>query len=314
MSQPRRFRINAKNIFLTYPRCPIPKEEALNQILSTQTPSNKKFVRVCRELHDDGTPHLHVLVQFEGKVQITNKRLFDLTSANRSSRQHPNIQAARSASDVKNYIEKGGDYLDWGQFQVDGRIARGGQQAVNYVYASAINTTNKNAALEIIKEKAPKDFILQYHNINANLDKIFQKPPAPYQNPFSQQTYTVPNELQQWAQDNVMDSAARPIRPKSIIIEGPSRIGKTLWARSLGPHNYLCGHVDLNQKVFSNNSWYNVIDDVSPKYLKHWREFIGAQKDWQSNTKYGKPILVQGGIPSIILCNPGPDTSYISYL
>ena len=51
---------------------------------------------------------------------------------------------------------------------------------------------------------------------------------------------------------------------------------------------------------------------MAPKYLKHWKEFIGAQKDWQSNTKYGKPVLVKGGVPSIILCNS--DMSYKDYL
>nr|ALF37709.1 cell cycle regulator [Beet curly top virus] len=36
----------------------------------------------------------------------------------------PNFQGAKSASDVKQYIEKDGDYVDWGTFQVDGRSAR----------------------------------------------------------------------------------------------------------------------------------------------------------------------------------------------
>lgn len=43
----------------------------MSQLLAISLPSNKKFIRVVRELHDDGQPHLHVLFQLEGKTQIT---------------------------------------------------------------------------------------------------------------------------------------------------------------------------------------------------------------------------------------------------
>ncbi|ADD62432.1 Rep protein [Cotton leaf curl Kokhran virus] len=77
---------------------------------------------------------------------------------------------------------------------------------------------------------------------------------------------------------------------------------------------YLCGHLDLSPRVYSNDAWFNVIDDVDPHYLKHFKEFMGAQKDWQSNTKYGKPVQIKGGIPTIFLCNQGPNSSYKEFL
>nr|URM59638.1 replication-associated protein [Tomato yellow leaf curl virus] len=315
MPQPKRFQIYAKNYFLTYPQCSLTKEEALSQLKNLSTPTNKLFIRVSREFHENGEPHLHVLIQFEGKFKCQNNRFFDLVSSTRSAHFHPNIQGAKSSSDVKAYVEKDGDFIDFGVFQVDGRSARGGQQSANDAYAEAINSGSKAAALNILREKAPKDFVLQFHNLNANLDRIFQEPPAPYISPFLSSSFNqVPDELEVWVSENVMSSAARPWRPNSIIIEGDSRTGKTMWARSLGPHNYLCGHLDLSPKVYSNDAWYNVIDDVDPHYLKHFKEFMGAQRDWQSNTKYGKPIQIKGGIPTIFLCNPGPTSSYREYL
>nr|APX61403.1 AC1 [Tomato yellow leaf curl Thailand virus]APX61411.1 AC1 [Tomato yellow leaf curl Thailand virus] len=315
MAPPNKFRINAKNYFLTYPHCSLTKEEALSQIQALETPTNKLFIRICRELHEDGTPHLHVLIQFEGKFQCKNQRFFDLTSPTRSAHFHPNIQGAKSSTDVKTYMEKDGDVLDHGIFQIDGRSARGGCQSANDAYAEAINSGSKAAALNILKEKAPKDFVLQFHNLNSNLDRIFTPPIEEYISPFSYSSFDqVPEELEEWARHNVLIDAARPLRPMSIVIEGDSRTGKTMWARSLGPHNYLCGHLDLSPKVYNNNVWYNVIDDVDPHYLKHFKEFMGAQRDWQSNTKYGKPVQIKGGIPTIFLCNPGPNSSYKEYL
>nr|AJW80804.1 AC1 [Tomato leaf curl Karnataka virus] len=315
MAAPNRFKINAKNYFLTYLKCSLTKEEALSQLLNLQTPTSKKFIRICRELHEDGTPHLHVLIQFEGKFQCKNNRFFDLTSPTRSAHFHPNIQGAKSSSDVKSYMEKDGDVVDHGVFQIDGRSARGGCQSANDAYAEAINAGSKIEALNILREKAPKDYVLQFHNLNSNLDRIFTPPIEVYVSPFSSSSFDqVPEELEEWAAENVVSAAARPIRPISIVIEGDSRTGKTMWARSLGPHNYLCGHLNLSQKVYSNDAWYNVIDDVDPHYLKHFKEFMGAQRDWQSNIKYQKPVQIKGGIPTIFLCNPGPDSSYKEFL
>ncbi|QGV12713.1 replication-associated protein [Begomovirus myanmarense] len=315
MAPPNKFRINAKNYFLTYPHCSLTKEEALSQIQALETPTKKLFIRICRELHEDGTPHLHVLIQFEGKFQCKNPRLFDLTSPTRSAHFHPNIQGAKSSTDVKTYMDKDGDVLDHGIFQIDGRSARGGCQSANDAYAEAINSGSKAAALNILREKAPKDFVLQFHNLNSNLDRIFTPPAEVYVSPCCSSSFDqVPVELEEWRSENVVGAAARPLRPMSIVIEGASRTGKTMWARSLGPHNYLCGHLDLSPKVYSNDAWYNVIDDVDPHYLKHFKEFMGAQRDWQSNTKYGKPVQIKGGIPTIFLCNPGPNSSYKEFL
>nr|CAJ78224.1 AC1 protein [East African cassava mosaic Zanzibar virus] len=265
MTPPKRFKIQAKNYFLTYPKCSLSKHDALSQILNLPTPTNKKYIKVCRELHDDGQPHLHMLIQFEGKFSCTNKRFFDLVSPTRSTHFHPNIQGAKSSSDVKSYIDKDGDTTEWGEFQIDARSARGGCHNANDACAEALNSGSKAAALLIIKEKLPKEFIFQYHNLSSNLDRIFQEPPARYVSPFLSSSFTnVPEELEVWVSENVMGSAARPWRPNSIVLEGDSRTGKTMWARSLGPHNYLCGHLDLSPKVYSNDAWYNVIDTSTP--------------------------------------------------
>nr|UUV61420.1 C1 [Tomato mottle leaf curl virus] len=318
MPPTKRFQINSKNYFLTYPKCTLSKEEALSQLLALQTPTNKLFVRVSRELHEDGEPHLHVLIQFEGKYNCKNNRFFDLISPTRSAHFHPNIQGAKSSSDVKTYVEKDGDFIDHGVFQIDGRSARGGQQSANDTYAKVLNAGSVMEALNILREEQPKDFVLQQHNIRSNLERIFQKPPEPWVPLFPLSSFTeVPEEMQEWADDCFgRDPAARPARPISIIIEGESRTGKTMWARTLGPHNYLSGHLDFNPRVYSNEAEYNVIDDITPQYLKmkHWKELIGAQRDWQSNCKYGKPVQIKGGIPSIVLCNPGEGASYKDFL
>ncbi|QIE08111.1 replication-associated protein [Camellia oleifera geminivirus] len=313
---PGQFRVYAKNFFLTYPRCSLSKEEALAAILSFQYPTNIKYVRICRELHSNGEPHLHMLIQLQGKFNCRNPRFFDIQSPSQSIQFHPNIVGAKSSSDVKSYIEKDGDIIEHGEFQIDPRSARGGQSSINEAYAAALNTGNKLAALQVIRELDPKTFVTQFHNLNSNLERIFEPPPQIFISKYNPNSFRVTDNMEQWLGESGILDESPVARPLSIIIEGPSRIGKTQWARSLGPHNYLAGHLDFSPKAYSNEVKYNIIDDVAPTYLKmkHWKELIGAQSDWQTNCKYGRPRIITGGIPAIVLCNPGEGASYNEFL
>lgn len=98
----------------------------------------------------------------------------------------------------------------------------------------------------------------------------------------------------------------RPLRPKTMIIEGPSMCGKTQWARSLGLHNYFCNNVDFS--VWNDKALYNVFDDIPFQFLPCKKAILGSQSDFTVNEKYRKKTRVKGGLPSIILCNP--DESY----
>nr|AFD62686.1 Rep [Tomato rugose yellow leaf curl virus] len=312
---PNQFRLAAKNIFLTYPQCDIPKDEALQMLQALPWSIVKPtYVRVAREEHSDGHPHLHCLIQLSGKSNIKDARFFDIAHPRRSANFHPNVQAAKDTNAVKNYITKEGDFCESGQYRVSGSTKANKDD----VYHNAVNAGGVAEALEIIRAGDPKTFIVNYHNVKANIERLFQKAPEQWTPPFPLSSFTnIPDEMQLWADDYFgRGSAARPDRPISIIVEGDSRTGKTMWARALGSHNYLSGHLDFNSRVYSNEAEYNVIDDITPQYLKlkHWKELIGAQKDWQSNCKYGKPVQIKGGIPSIVLCNPGEGASYKDFL
>ncbi|KAF5757942.1 putative geminivirus AL1 replication-associated protein, CLV type [Helianthus annuus] len=168
-------------------------------------------------------------------------------------------------------------------------------RTTNESYTKAINSDSKQSALQIMKEEQPKYFLFNFQKLDAQLDTVFQPAQAPWVSPYAVSSFTnVPQVMQKWADDYFSsDSASRPLRPQSIIIEGDSRTGKTMWARSLGRHNYLSGYLDLNPTVFSNDVEYNVIDNVNPQCLKHWKELLGAQRDWQAKCKYRKPVQIK---------------------
>nr|QES95393.1 replication-associated protein [Okra enation leaf curl virus] len=311
----KRFQIYSKNYFLTYPKCSLTKEEALSQLQNLQTPTNKKFIKICRELHEDGKPHLHVLIQFEGKYKCQNHRFFDLVSPSRSVHFHPNIQGAKTSTDVKTYMDKDGDILDYGVFQIDGRSARGGYQTANDAYAEAINAGSKSHALDILFEKAPRDFLLQFHNLNSNLQRYFHDPPAPYGSPFSSSSFDqVPHELADSASECALRFPGGPLRPQPIVVEGDRKTGKTIWATHDCPADYLCAHLNLCPKVFGTCIGDNDCGDADSNFLWLFKHCMGVPRDWGPHTKYWKLVQIKGGLPPIFLCNPGPCVSYEEFL
>lgn len=92
-------------------------------------------------------------------------------------------------------------------------------------------------------------------------------------------------------------------RPKSLVLCGPSRIGKTQWARSLGIHAYVATSWDLSS--FDSNFDYVVFDDVPWSNFAHYaKAFFGCQRDFSVSDKYRKKKRISGGVPCIYLCNP----------
>lgn len=103
------FRLSSKNLFLTYPRCPMQKEEALIR-LQKRLP-DLQYAMIAKELHIDGYPHLHCLLTNKKKVNITNPDLLDLDVF------HGNYQSARCTDDVRDYILKSDPTpLEWGTY------------------------------------------------------------------------------------------------------------------------------------------------------------------------------------------------------
>lgn len=98
------FRINARNLFLTYPKCDLEPEEALS--LLRPELDFEDYV-IAQEMHEDGTPHLHCWLQArpKKKFNIRDPAKLDLLH------HHGNYQAARSQAAVLKYVTKDGKWI-----------------------------------------------------------------------------------------------------------------------------------------------------------------------------------------------------------
>lgn len=94
-------------------------------------------------------------------------------------------------------------------------------------------------------------------------------------------------------------------RPKSLIIWGPTRTGKTCWARSLGKHVHHSG--TTNMAEHQDAADYAIFDDMEDG-LKgfNYKSWLGGQLHFNVTDKYVKKMEINWGKPSIYITNDDP--------
>lgn len=287
------FRINAKNYFLTYPQCPIPKETLLT-FLKEQRPT--QYVCVASEQHADGSPHLHALVQYVAKYNCRNPRAFDYQSEGHT--YHCNVQPAKDIDAVQRYIEKDGNVAK------DGELLHSGKRKAPSYFDLLQKSATKADFMQSLLEHHSRDVFINLDRIEYAANKYF-KASNEYV-PMYTEFPNIPQELHDWYGGNF--ERPRPDRPKSLVLVGDSRLGKTQWARSLGIHAYMKG--SWNAEKFKVSYDYIVIDDVD---LSYWfrdggdksvaKAFFGCNGEAEVTGKYIKTFTVRLGCPVIFLMN-----------
>lgn len=101
----------------------------------------------------------------------------------------------------------------------------------------------------------------------------------------------------------------KPGRRRSLIVYGGTRLGKTLWARSLGRHAYFGGLFSLDESVEDVD--YAIFDDMQGglKFFHAYKFWLGAQHEFWATDKYKGKKLIKWGRPSIYISNDNPMTN-----
>lgn len=153
--------LSAKTYLLTYSQSSFDFENDLHSY--QQHLSNLGTVSyscVCREKHADGGDHWHVLVDFDSKLRAT-PRCFDWKGV------HPNIAAVgRTRADYDRawkYVRKDGDFRESGTRRY----------AKFSVWTQVATATTRDAALQIVREQQPRDYIINRRQIDYALDQLF---------------------------------------------------------------------------------------------------------------------------------------------
>lgn len=106
--KPKKFTLQGKHFFLTYPKCTLEKTE-VRDLLADKV--DCEYMIIAQELHKDGTPHIHVLLGSNKKIRTKLPTYFDLGDF------HGNYQTARDSDKVYGYVTKADiDPLYYGKY------------------------------------------------------------------------------------------------------------------------------------------------------------------------------------------------------
>lgn len=98
-------------------------------------------------------------------------------------------------------------------------------------------------------------------------------------------------------------------RPLSLFLHGPSRTGKTTWARTLTPNSWYFGGL-FNLEKCKYPVELAIFDDVDWGSFRFFYKFwLGAQKEFEVTDKYRKKQTIYWGNPTIYICNTLPEFS-----
>lgn len=94
-------------------------------------------------------------------------------------------------------------------------------------------------------------------------------------------------------------------RPKSLILWGGTRLGKTLFARALGRHTHFGGLYNMTE--FDPDCEYAIFDDMEQGFKGFdYKNWIGGQHQFVTTDKYKHKKTVTWGRPVIYISNLNP--------
>lgn len=221
---PARFRINTKRVLLTYPHYNEEPSIVLT-ILNNIKPIHRGIA--CLELHQDGQPHVHAALEFETKVNSVNGRLFDIEDD--EGVHHPNIETSvRSWGACVNYCRKEGtlEIAVFGAASAEDLVrGHGGslpdQSQTGDVFSVATNAQSLPHWIQwCIDNRISSTYcqLIWEHVRGSRAPTLEQNQPLPIV------VTNVQLRTLGWSND-----------VRTLVICGPSGIGKTSWAKANAP-------------------------------------------------------------------------------
>lgn len=106
-----KIRLRSKHVFFTYPRCDLPLQDILDQLVSAFASIDIKLSNyiICHELHKDGFPHRHAWLQLSRATESIKPSTFYLTAGDHTYKG--DFEDQKFSAKCAKYTTKSEDYI-----------------------------------------------------------------------------------------------------------------------------------------------------------------------------------------------------------
>lgn len=238
------FRLEGKNLFLTFPQTTTTRQEALDALLSL--PLKVKGAIVSQEKHVDQELHLHLVILLEEKLRTRNANYFDSLCG-----KHGNYQTIRSLKATIPYVLK-----EDKEALIYGEVPRFTKDKSELKSNRVAKMLQSGSTLEEVAEIEPGYFMLNKRKIQEYQSWCFQKSqkkqlkklvlPLQYS---GQNLDTV--AIVDWLNMNL--STSRPFKALQLFLSGPPNCLKTSLINSLKRY-LMVYHMPLHEDFYDSYS------------------------------------------------------------
>lgn len=301
----KKFRADGINYFLTCPTVADNPDNTLAALFERcKARSQVVHAMVARELHEDGTPHFHILLKFATQQNISKSDHFnDLFIPP----QQVNIQLCKREVAVYNYLLKDGNYLiteGYTENFTGFKVAKANKN--NEMYASITKVTTAKEGLAILKAGNPMHYYHHGDKVEKRLLSDLGATCPVYTPPACvTATFKCPEQIQEWKTEFFHQERRRK---QCLFIIGETQLGKTLFARSFFTPNHIYIRGTYNYDKFNvTGAELTILDDIT-----NWEKFESlkaiATGDGEADFdgKYRPIKSININQPCIILCNSLP--------
>lgn len=227
------------------------------------------------ERHKTGKKHFHAYIKWERRVDYSSASHFDFKGV------HPNIVTGIKKA-WEHYVAKEGDYIT--NYYVQ-KVTK---------YGCALSASTVEEGLLLIAEHHPRDYCLNRQRIFESLTMHKRMLMTPKETP----NY-------QWNEYGVSVRAMieEAWSTKTIVLHGPTSLGKTSLALSMGKSPLLVSHLD-RLKSIPLGTTHLVLDDMSLAHLPRTTilHLTDLEHDRDIHVRYNVATL-PSGLPRILTTN-----------
>uniref|UniRef100_A0AAU6S580 Replication associated protein n=1 Tax=Barbastella barbastellus feces associated gemykolovirus 2 TaxID=3139971 RepID=A0AAU6S580_9VIRU len=284
----RRFKLDGvQYCLLTYSDCP---DNFDPQCIVDAVTGTGAVYRLGRELHQNGKPHYHCFVQWAEPFSHEDAGQLFFVGGRRANIKRFSANPGRRWDYVgKHAGQKEGHYLIGDQCERPGGDRDDSERTESDKWSEIINATSQDEFFEKLASLAPKQLGCNFGSLKLYAEWKYRPVAKPYEGP--EGVFTPLQAMTDWVTANM---------------NGYTRLGKTVWARSLGTHSYFGGLFNLED--LGSDVDYAVFDDIAGGFgfFPSYKQWMGGQYDFTVTDKYKHKVTLRWGKPTIWCCNTDP--------